>query len=77
MLQVYGPTQAQGLAEASCLGAFPRPMAFAGTTLAAKKKPTGEVKNRAAFANIKSYCIDLSGLEDYESTASTHPLAYG
>jgi len=39
---------------------------LAGTTLAAKKKPTGELKDRAAFANIKSYCIDLSGLEDYE-----------
>lgn len=36
--------------------------------LAAKqKKAAGEIKDRAAFADIKSYCVDLSGLEDYES----------
>jgi hypothetical protein len=34
--------------------------ALAGTTLAAKRKPVGEVKDRAAFASIKSYCIDLT-----------------
>lgn len=34
---------------------------------AEQKKPSGEVTDKAAFANIQSYCIDLSRLEDYET----------
>ncbi len=35
--------------------------------LAAKqKKPAGDISDRRAFQNVRRYCIDLSGLEDYE-----------
>ncbi|HXJ95755.1 MAG TPA: hypothetical protein VMT20_23180 [Terriglobia bacterium] len=36
--------------------------------LAAKqRKPAGEISDKKAFQNVQHYCIDLSGLEDYES----------
>jgi hypothetical protein len=36
--------------------------------LAAKqKKPAGEISDKRAFQNVQRYCIDLSGLEDYEA----------
>ena len=41
--------------------------AVAPRLLAKQKKPAGEVSDKAAFQNIRSYCIDLSGLEQYES----------
>ena len=31
-----------------------------------QKKPAGEITDKAAFQNVQRYCIDLSGLEDYE-----------
>jgi len=36
--------------------------------LAAKqKKPAGEISDKKAFQSVQRYCIDLSGLEDYEA----------
>lgn len=36
--------------------------------LAAKqKKAAGEIKDAAAFASVGSYCVDVSGMEDYEA----------
>jgi len=36
--------------------------------LAAKqKKPAGKISDGSAFLSVQSYCIDSSGLEDYES----------
>jgi hypothetical protein len=34
---------------------------------AKQKKSAGEVTDKAAFAKIQSYCVDLTGLEDYET----------
>ncbi len=58
------PVMRRILFRLSTLGVI---IAVALPLLAKQKKPGGEISDKAAFQNIRSYCIDSSGLEDYES----------
>jgi len=54
------------LRNVAAFGAFGVILALPLSLLAKQKKPAGKISDKAAFLNVQSYCIDLSGLEDYE-----------